>query len=141
MEEDLKNMYQAEERFLSVFLVFCLLAILISCLGILGLSSYTAIKRSKEISIRKVLGASVQGIVILLSRDFVKLVLIALFIACPIGWYLMHNWLLDFAYRITISYWIFILAGVSSLLIAILTVSSQAFKVAIASPVRSLRSE
>lgn len=141
MDEDLKNLYIAEENFLQIFITFGILAIFIACLGILGLSSYTAIQRTKEIGIRKVLGASVQSIVVLLSADFIKLILLAIIIACPIGWYFMNKWLQDFAYKISISYWIFIIAGMISLLIALITISTQAIKAAITNPTKSLRSE
>jgi len=108
---------------------------------LLGLASYSTIQRTKEIGIRKVLGASVSNITTLLSKDFIKLVLIALLIASPIAWFGMHKWLEGFAYRISISWWIFILAGTLAILIALLTVSFQAIKAAVANPVKSLRSE
>jgi putative ABC transport system permease protein len=141
LNEQLKTLYKAEEKILQLFTVFCLLAIFISCLGIYGLSLYTAIQRKKEIAIRKVLGASVQRIVFLLSIDFIKLFLIAIIIACPIGWYLMNNWLADFAYRISISYWIFIIASVAAIFVAIVTISIQAIKVATTNPTKSLKTE
>lgn len=121
--------------------LFAILAILISCLGLFGLAAYTAEQRSKEIGIRKVLGASVSGIVQLLSKDFLKLVGIAIVIAVPIAWYATHNWLQDFAYRIEINWWIFVIAGLSAVGIAMLTVSFQAIKAAIANPVDSLKTE
>jgi putative ABC transport system permease protein len=99
------------------------------------------VRKTKEIGIRKVLGSSVRGIVYLLSKDFLKLVIIALVIASPVAWYFMHGWLQDFAYRITISWWVFIVAGLVALMIALLTVSFQAIKAAVANPVKSLRTE
>jgi ABC-type antimicrobial peptide transport system permease subunit len=121
--------------------LFALLAILISCLGLFGLAAYTVERRSKEIGIRKVLGASVSGLVKLLSKDFLKLVGISILIAVPIGWYAMENWLQDYAYRIEINLWIFIISGGVALLIAMLTVSFQAIKAALANPVDSLKTE
>ncbi|WP_378172446.1 ABC transporter permease [Aquimarina sp. SS2-1] len=121
--------------------IFALLAILISCLGLFGLAAYTAEQRSKEIGVRKVLGASVTGIVRLLSKDFLKLILISLMIAIPIAWLTMHNWLQDFAYRIKINWWVFIIAGLTAIIIALATVSFQAIKAAIANPVKSLKTE
>ncbi|MFD2561248.1 ABC transporter permease [Aquimarina rubra] len=121
--------------------IFALLAILISCLGLFGLAAYTAEQRSKEIGVRKVLGASVTGIVKLLSKDFLKLVLISLVIAVPIAWLTMSNWLQDFAYRIEINWLVFIIAGFVAIIIALATVSFQAVKAAIANPVNSLKTE
>ncbi len=121
--------------------VFSVLAIFISCLGLFGLAAYTAEKRSKEIGIRKILGASVQGITGLLSRDFLLLVCISCLIAFPIAWWMMHNWLERYKYRIQISWWIFIGAGLLAVLIALFTVSFQAIKAAIANPVKNLRTE
>jgi putative ABC transport system permease protein len=106
-----------------------------------GLAAYTAERRRKEVGIRKVLGASTKGVVLLLSKEFVKLVIISLLIASPFAWFFMNKWLQDFAYRINISWWIFIVAGVFTILIALLTVSFQAIKAATANPVKSLRSE
>ncbi|ASO06421.1 ABC transporter permease [Arenibacter algicola] len=121
--------------------LFTLLTIFISCLGLFGLASYMAENRIKEIGIRKVLGASVRNITTLLSKDFLKLVLISIVLAVPISWYFMSKWLEDFAYRITISWWIFAIAGILALTIALLTVSYQAIKAAIVNPVKSLRTE
>jgi putative ABC transport system permease protein len=114
---------------------------MISCLGLFGLASYSAEKRIKEVGIRKVLGASVQNIVGILSTHFVKLVLIANLIAWPIAWFALHRWLQDYAYRINISWWVFVMAGSLAMLIAVVTVSFQAIKAAIANPVKSLRTE
>jgi putative ABC transport system permease protein len=121
--------------------IFSVLAIFISCLGLFGLAAYTAEHRRKEIGIRKVLGASTEGLAGLLSKEFMRLVAISCIIAFPVSWWAMHNWLQDYQYRTTIHWWIFILAGVSSLAIAMVTVSFQAIKVAVANPIKSLRSE
>ena len=121
--------------------VFASLAIIISCLGLFGLSAYTAERRTKEIGVRKVLGASVPGIATLLSKDFLKLILLACVIAFPVAWWMMHSWLQGYEYRITISWLIFLVAGVTAMFIALLTISFQAIKAAIANPVKSLRTE
>jgi putative ABC transport system permease protein len=117
------------------------LAIAISCLGLLGLASYSTYQRTREIGIRKVLGASTPGIVNMLSIDFMKLVSISFLIATPVAWYFMHKWLQDFAYRIDIHWWVFAISGILAMVIAITTISFQAIKAAIANPVKSLRSE
>jgi len=126
---------------LRVISIFATLAIIIACVGLFGLSIYTAKQRTKEIGIRKVLGASVAGVVGLLSKGFIKLVGIAILIASPIAWWAVNKWLQDFAYRVNIGWWIFASAGVIALLIAMLTVSFQAVRAAIANPVKSLRTE
>lgn len=141
LDEFFDRQYRAEQRFGSLFLDFAVLAILISCLGLLGLASYSTLQRTKEIGIRKVLGASVGGIVGLLSREFVLLVGISFVVAGPLAWFLMHRWLNNFAYKIGIGWWIFALAGVSALVIALITVSYQAIKAAVANPIKSLRTE
>jgi len=141
LDDTFNKQYRNEDRFEKLFFNFAILAIFISCLGLLGLASYSTLQRTKEIGIRKVLGASVSGITSLLSKDFIKLVLIALIIASPIAWFGMHKWLQGFAYRIEIGIWVFILAGVLAILIALLTVSFQAIKAAVANPVKSLRNE
>jgi len=117
------------------------LAIFISCLGLFGLASHSAEKRVKEIAVRKVLGASVQNITLLLSGSFLKLVLFANLISWPIAWYAVHHWLQGYAFRISIQWWIFVIAGLASILIAFFTVSFQSIKAAVANPVKSLRSE
>ena len=117
------------------------IAILISCLGLFGLATFAAEQRTKEIGIRKVLGASVAGITGLLTKDFLKLVLLAIVIACPLAWWLMQKWLDDFAYSIKMQWWMFALAGLTALVIAFLTVSFQSIRAALANPVKSLRSE
>ena len=121
--------------------LFAGLTILISCLGLFGLAAYTAERRTKEIGIRKVLGASVQNLLYLMSKDFLKLVLIAFVIAFPLAWWYMSHWLQDFAYRISINWWVFIAAGIGAILVALLTVSFQAIKAAISNPIKSLRTE
>jgi putative ABC transport system permease protein len=117
------------------------LAILISCLGLFGLASFSTEKRTKEIGIRKILGATVKDVVFLLSKNFVRLVLIANLIAWPLAWLALHRWIQDYAYRIPISWWVFALAGLAALLIALGTVSSLTIKAAMSNPVKSLRTE
>ncbi|AQG81072.1 ABC transporter permease [Spirosoma montaniterrae] len=141
MDESFDQTYRAEQRIGTLALTFAVLAILIACLGLFGLATFTAEQRTKEIGIRKVLGASVASIVTLLSKDFLKLVLVAIVIASPVAWYAMHRWLADFAYRIEIEWWVFALAGMLAVGIALLTVSFQSIKAAVANPVKSLRSE
>ncbi len=141
VDESFNNKFKSEQLVGKLSQIFALLAILISCLGLFGLAAYTAEQRSKEIGVRKVLGASVSGIVKLLSKDFLKLVLISITMAVPIAWMLMSSWLEDFAYRIEINWWIFIMAGMIAIAIAIITVSFQAIKAAIANPVNSLKTE
>jgi len=141
LDDSFATQYKAEQRFGQVFMLFAALAILIACLGLLGLAAYAAERRTKEIGIRKVLGASVASVVSLLSKQFTKLVLAANFIAWPIAWFAINAWLQNFAYRIDIGWWMFALAGGVALLIALLTVSTQAIKAALANPVESLRYE
>ena len=125
----------------TIFFIIAILAIVIACLGLFGLATYSAEQRVKEIGIRKVLGASVQSIVVILSKEFLKLVIIASVIAFPVAWFAMHKWLQDFAYRVNISWWVFLLAAVVAVLIALLTVGFRAIKAALANPVKSLRTE
>ena len=141
MSDSFDEMYRSEQRAGTVAMVFAILAVLIACLGLFGLVTYMAEQRNKEIGIRKVLGASVSNMVIMLSKDFLLLVVIASVLAFPVAWWAMSKWLRDFAYRIDISVWVFVIAGLSALLIALITVSFQAIKAAIANPVRSLRTE
>jgi putative ABC transport system permease protein len=141
MDEFFDRQYRSEERFESLFLNFAILAIFISCLGLLGLASYSTMQRTKEIGVRKVMGASVGSIVGLLSADFLKLVMIAFLIASPIAYYGMYKWLQHFAYRTDIHWWIFAAAAVLSTLIAFATVSFQSIRAALMNPVKSLRSE
>ena len=141
LDEVFANEYRTETIIGRLSLIFTTIAILISCLGLFGLAAYSAAKRTKEIGVRKVLGASVSNIVALLSEDFIKLVAIAFVIAVPVAYFIMHRWLQDFTYRINISWWIFILAGIAAILIALITVSFQSIKAAMANPVKSLRTE
>ena len=133
--------YRNDQLFGKVFALFSGFAIFIACLGLLGLSLFSTMQRTKEIGVRKVLGASVTNIVALLSKDFIKLVIIAFVIASPVAWWIMHKWLQDFAYRINISWWIFLGAGLLAIIIALGTISFQAIRAAIANPVKSLRTE
>jgi putative ABC transport system permease protein len=141
LDEKFNAQYKDEKLFGKAFSIFSVFAIFIACLGLLGLSLFATAQRTKEIGVRKVLGASVSNIVALLSKDFIKLVIIAFVIASPVAWYVMHNWLQDFAYRINISPWIFLVAGLLAVVIALATISFQAIKAAIANPVKSLRTE
>ena len=141
VDESIEKQYQNEKKMQTTFYVFSSLSLFIACLGLFGLSTFVVKRRVKEIGVRKVLGASVTGIVQLLSKDFMKLVAIALVIASPIAWYFMNKWLDDFAYRITIQWWIFLVAGVMALLIALITVSFQSIRAALVNPVKSLRTE
>jgi ABC-type antimicrobial peptide transport system permease subunit len=138
---EFQRKFSSVEMITSISNVFASLAILISCLGLFGLAAFTAEQRTKEIGIRKVLGANVSSVIVLLSRDFAKLVLIAFVIAGPLSWWLMNKWLQAFPYRITIQWWVIALAGVAALLLAVITVSSQAVKAATANPANSLRTE
>jgi putative ABC transport system permease protein len=133
--------YREDQKRQTIFLCIALLTILIACLGLFGLATYAAEQRIKEIGIRKVLGASIGSIVGMLSRDFARLVLIASVIAFPVAWWAMNNWLEDFAYRIQMKWWVFALAGFGALLIALVTVSFQTVRAALANPVKNLRTE
>jgi putative ABC transport system permease protein len=141
LDETYATLYKSEQNFKTIFFYVTAVAIFIACLGLFGLSAFTIAQRQKEIGIRKVLGASVAGIVGMLSGDFIKLVLIAALIALPVGWWVMHQWLLDFVYRVNIGWWVFVAAVSVSLLIALATISFQAIKAAIANPVNALRTE
>jgi putative ABC transport system permease protein len=141
LDEDFQKNYETEDRRAAMVGFFTTIAILISCLGLFGLAAFSAEQKIKEIGIRKVLGASVSSIVGLLSKDFIKLVVIALFIATPIGWYFMSKWLEDFAYRINIGWWMFAVAGLFAILIAFATISLHAIKAAVANPTKNLRTE
>ena len=141
LDEAFDNLYRSEEQMNEIFFSFSLIAILISCLGLFGLATYLTERRAKEVGIRKVMGASMSGILILLSKDFTKWVLIANIIAWPISYYFMNKWLQEFAYRITITFWPFLFSGLIALLIAVLTVSYQSIKAALSNPVKSLRYE
>jgi hypothetical protein len=141
LDKSFESQYQSDQRSGILFKIFACIAIFISCLGLFGLSTYTAQIKTKEIGIRKVLGASMHTIITLVSKDFLKLVIIAILIASPVAWYVMDKWLQAFAYRTDINWWVFALAGLTALLIAVFTISFQAIKVAIANPVKSLRTE
>jgi putative ABC transport system permease protein len=141
LDKSFEAMYNDDQHMGKVFGIFTTLSILVACLGLFGLSVYTAERRKKEIGVRKVLGASVKNLVNLLSKEFVKLVLVAAIIAFPIAWWAMHKWLQDFVYRISIEWWVFAFAAIIALLIAFFTISFQAIKAAIANPVKSLRNE
>ena len=141
MDEQFNNTYRTEQRISEISITFSILAILIACLGLFGLVTYAAEQRIKEIGIRKVLGASVANLVGMLSKDFLKLVIISALIAFPVAWWAMNKWLQDFAYRTTINWWIFVAAAFTAVAIALITVSFQAIKAALMNPVKSLRTE
>ena len=141
LDDAFNAQYKADAQFGKVFGLFSFLAIIIACFGLLSLSAYNVLQRTKEIGIRKVLGAPVSNIIYLLAKDFIVLVCIAFFIAVPVTWFVMNGWLHDFAYRINISWWIFLIAGLAAILIALITISFQAIKAALANPVKSLRTE
>ncbi|WP_225586965.1 ABC transporter permease [Algoriphagus sp. Y33] len=141
LDEDFNKQYESDFRFRQIFTTFSVLAIFIACLGLLGLATYTAEQRTKEIGIRKVLGANIGSIVGLLSKDFIKLVLIAIVVATPLAWYVMNRWLEGFAYQVTIQWWIFLISGVLAVIVALVTISFQSVKAAMMNPVNSLKSE
>ena len=141
MDESFANMYADVQRMGKIFTSFAVLAIIIACLGLFALSAFMAEQRNKEIGIRKVLGASVTAITAMLSKDFVKLVIIAIVIATPVAWWGMYKWLQDFAYRITISWWMIAVAAIVAIVIALITISFQSIKAALMNPVKSLRTE
>jgi ABC-type antimicrobial peptide transport system permease subunit len=141
VDDEYDQQFKAEMVIGKLSRVFALLAIIISCLGLFGLAAYTAERRTKEIGIRKVLGATVQGITGLLSKDFLLLVAISAIVAFPVAWWLMYNWLLNYDYHIAISWWVFLVAGVLALVIALATIIFQSIRAAIANPVKSLRTE
>jgi putative ABC transport system permease protein len=141
IDYEIEKQYEKKQKMEGIFYGFSALSLLIACLGLFGLSTFVVERKIKEIGIRKVLGANVRGLVALLSGDFLKLVLISLFIATPLAWYFMNTWLQDFAYRIQISWWIFVVAGIIAFFIALVTVSIQSIKAAISNPVNSLRTE
>jgi putative ABC transport system permease protein len=140
LDESYNKLYASEQHTGALFNLFAAVAILISCLGLLALATYTAQLKVKEIGIRKVLGASISGITTMLSKDFLLLVILSIVIAAPIAWYTMNKWLLDFAYRTNIQWWVFVSAGLGALIIAFITISFQAIKAALTNPVKSLRS-
>ena len=141
LDEDYDALYKADQRIARIFTTFSVLAIVLACLGLLALTAFATARRTKEIGIRKVLGANTVTITFLIAKDFLLVVCMAIIIALPVTWWTMSKWLLDFAYRIVISWWIFIVAGLAALLIALITVAFQAIKAAIANPVKSLRTE
>jgi len=141
MDEDFQKLYNSEMKTGKIFSIFAGIAILLACLGLFGLAVYATQQRTKEIGIRKVLGASVSGITVLLSSKFLGLIAVAFVVASPIAWFVMHRWLQDFAYRVDISWWVFAIAGLSVLVITLITVGFQAIKAAVSNPVKSLRSE
>jgi len=141
LDDKIESFYKQENQLSNLYKIFAVIAIFLSCLGLYGLASFMAVQRIKEVGIRKVLGASVSGVVYLFSKEFIILITIAFIIASPVAWYFMNQWLQDYVYRINISWWIFIVGGISSIIIALMTVSFQAIKAALANPVKSLRSE
>jgi putative ABC transport system permease protein len=141
LDQFLQNLYVSDQRTAKIVLIFSALAIFIACLGLFGLAAFIAEQRTKEIGIRKVLGASIGNIVLLLSGNFIRLVLLAVIIAIPVSWWMMNSWLQDFAFRISIGWTVFVLAGLTVIAIALLTVSFQALKAAMTNPVKALRSE
>ncbi|WP_200837174.1 ABC transporter permease [Dyadobacter sp. 3J3] len=141
LNERFNKMYESEQRIGALFGIFAGLTVLIACLGLFGLAAFTTLQRTKEIGVRKVLGASVVSIVTLLSKDFLNLIIVAIFIAIPIAWYGMNQWLKDFAYKIDIEWWVFALAGLLTVCTALLTISFQSIKAALMNPIKSLKSE
>ena len=141
LDESFNNMYRSEQQIGRVAIAFAVLAVIIACLGLFGLATYIAEQRTKEIGVRKVLGATVNNIVMMLSRDFLILIIIASLIAFPIAWWAMYKWLQDFEYRIGVGWWIFILSGFIAILVALFTISFQAVRAAVSNPVKSLRAE
>lgn len=141
LDENVDRQYKKEERLSKIFVSGALLTIIISCMGLFAISVLVITQRTKELGIRKVLGAGIPTIVGLISKDFIRLILISSVIASPIAWLVMNNWLQDFAYRITISWWVFVFAGATAIVIAFVTISFQSIKAALANPVKSLRSE
>ncbi|RYF85241.1 MAG: FtsX-like permease family protein, partial [Chitinophagaceae bacterium] len=141
LDAEFDNLFKGETMIGKLSRIFAFLAILISCLGLFGLAAHTAERRTKEIGIRKVLGATIPNVISLLSKDFLKLVALASLIAFPLAWFMMHKFLQGFAYRIPMQWWVFVVAGVAAVLIALFTVSFQAIKAAITNPVKSLRTE
>jgi putative ABC transport system permease protein len=141
LDDAFNDLYKSEQQSGLLFNLFAGIAVIISCLGLFGLAAYTAQVRTREIGVRKVLGSSVTGIVRLLAKDFIQLVIIAIVIAVPVAWYSMNGWLQDFAYKISISWWMFAAAGFLALAVALLTISFQSIRAALMNPVKSLRSE
>jgi ABC-type antimicrobial peptide transport system permease subunit len=141
LDDKIDSFYKQENQLSQLYQLFAAIAIFLSCLGLYGLASFMAVQRIKEVGIRKVLGASAGSIVYLFSKEFIILIAIAFVIATPIAWYFMHQWLQDYAYRIDVSWMIFLVSGIIAIVIALMTISFQAIKAAMANPVKSLRSE
>ena len=141
LDDKIESFYQQENQLSGLYKIFAVIAIFLSCLGLYGLASFMAVQRIKEVGIRKVLGASVSSVVYLFSKEFIILVTIAFIIASPVAWYFMDKWLKGYVYRINISWWIFIVGGISAIIIALITVSFQAIKAALTNPVKSLKAE
>ena len=141
LDDKIEAFYKQENQLSSLYKIFAVIAIFLSCLGLYGLASFMAVQRIKEVGIRKVLGASVSSVVYLFSKEFIILITIAFIIASPVAWYFMNKWLQDYVYRINISWWIFIVGGISAIIIALITVSFQAIKAALANPAKSLKTE
>jgi ABC-type antimicrobial peptide transport system permease subunit len=141
VDQDLDHLYTAETRMGKLFNIFSVLSIIISCLGLFGLATFATQRRTKEIGVRKVLGAGEAGIVLLLAKEFLRLVVVSLGVAFPVAWYAMNQWLQGFVYKTTIGVWTFVATGVLALLIAFLTVSFQTIRAAVANPIKSLRTE
>jgi len=139
VDQDIDRLYDNDQQMGRIFNVFSMISILISCLGLFGLATFTAVRRQKEVGVRRVLGATVSRIV--LSLDFIKLIFVALLIAFPLAWWLMNNWLNNFVYRSGISCWVFVLSGVAAVMIALLTISYQSITTALQNPVKSLKNE
>jgi putative ABC transport system permease protein len=141
LDEDYDALYRAEQRTAGVFSAFATIAVLLACLGLFALTAYAMVQRTKEIGIRKILGATVGNILALVSKDFIRLVIIAFIIAAPVAWYVIHKWLDNFVYKIPVQWWVFLVAGIATLVIAFITISLQAIRTAITNPVKNLRAE
>jgi ABC-type antimicrobial peptide transport system permease subunit len=141
LDDKIGSFYKQESQLAQLYKIFAAIAIFLSCLGLYGLASFMAVQRTKEVGIRKVLGASEGSIVYLFSREFIMLVIIAFVVASAVAWYFMHNWLQNYPYRISLSWWMFILAGAGTMLITLMTVSFQAIKAAIVNPIKSLKAD
>jgi putative ABC transport system permease protein len=141
LDEDYESLYRAEQRTAGVFATFSTIAILLACLGLFALTAYAMVQRTKEIGIRKILGASVTNILTLVSKDFIKLIIVALCIAVPVAWIAVAKWLDNFVYKTTVHWWVFGLAGIAIVVIAFLTITLQAIKTALTNPVKNLRTE
>jgi ABC-type antimicrobial peptide transport system permease subunit len=141
LDDKIASFYKQETQLSQLYKIFAAIAIFLSCLGLYGLASFMAVQRIKEVGIRKVLGATAGNIVYLFSKEFITLIAIAFAIATPIAWYYMHQWLQDYAYRISVNWWVFAAGGLVAIIIALATISFQAIKAAMANPVKSLRTE